>query len=401
MKYLISYSLFFIYLSLSASESLTYTIVDTAQTTAFDTRRSINQTSPGDRYYGQDANYLGNAPSYRDNGDGTISDQVTGLMWIQDPGEKKTFAEAVKGADKCRVGGYDDWRLPTIKELYSLIQFSGTDPDPRSSDTSALIPFINKVFAFEYGDPAKNERVIDSQFASSTQYVSTTMQGNETMFGVNFADGRIKGYPIETRRGEGRFYVLYVRENPDYGVNRFEDNGDGTVTDHATGLTWTKADSGEGMDWPSALEYAEELEFAGQDDWRLPNAKELQSILDYSRSPDTTDSAAIDPIFDATMIRNEGGDEDYAFYWTGTSHKSGRGAAAAVEICFGRALGFMKSRQSGEYQLLDVHGAGAQRSSPKVGDASKYPHGRGPQGDVIRIENLVRCVRGGDVYPAE
>jgi hypothetical protein len=42
---------------------------------------------------------------------------------------------------------------------------------------------------------------------------------------------------------------------------------------------------------------------------------------------------------------------------------------------------------------MDVHGAGAQRSDPKTGDASDYPQGHGPQGDVIRINNYVRCVR--------
>lgn len=50
---------------------------------------------------------------------------------------------------------------------------------------------------------------------------------------------------------------------------------------------------------------------------------------------------------------------------------------------------------------MDVHGAGSQRSDPKVGDASEFPHGRGPQGDVIRIENMVRCVRGGNVEKIE
>jgi hypothetical protein len=49
----------------------------------------------------------------------------------------------------------------------------------------------------------------------------------------------------------------------------------------------------------------------------------------------------------------------------------------------------------GRYRLLDVHGAGAQRSDPKAGDPADYPYGRGPQGDVIRINNYVRCVRGG------
>ena len=49
---------------------------------------------------------------------------------------------------------------------------------------------------------------------------------------------------------------------------------------------------------------------------------------------------------------------------------------------------------SGTYQLLDVHGAGAQRSDPKIGNPADYPHGLGPQGDVRRIYNFVRCVRG-------
>ena len=48
-------------------------------------------------------------------------------------------------------------------------------------------------------------------------------------------------------------------------------------------------------------------------------------------------------------------------------------------------------------QWLDVHGAGSQRSDPKVGDANQYPQGKGPQGDSIRINNMVRCVSGGDV----
>lgn len=47
----------------------------------------------------------------------------------------------------------------------------------------------------------------------------------------------------------------------------------------------------------------------------------------------------------------------------------------------------------GPYRLLDVHGAGAQRSDPKVGDPGAYPHGHGPQGDVIRINNYARCAR--------
>jgi hypothetical protein len=380
------------------ASAATYPIVDTAQAYCYDTRTAIEFPKPGNPYYGQDAQYLANPPSYKVNNDGTVSDNVTGLMWQQNPGNKKTYAEAVAGASKCRTGGYKDWRLPTIKELYSLIQLNGIDPDPRSTDPSGLVPFIDTtVFNFQYGKKADGDRIIDSQYASSTLYVSTTMGGNKTMFGVNFADGRIKGYPVGDSRRRKTYYVLYVRGNPNYGKNQFKNNGDGTIADVATGLTWMKSDSGKGMDWPSALKYAENMKLAGYSDWRLPSAKELQSIIDYTRSPDTTDSAAIDPIFVASKIRNEGGKKDFGQYWTSSSHLGIGGADTAVYFAFGRALGFMPNRRTGEKTLMDVHGAGSQRSDPKVGDASRFPEGRGPQGDVIRIRNMVRLVRGGGV----
>jgi hypothetical protein len=383
--------------SLCSGARLSYTVVDTSQVRCYDRSREVAYPSAGARFYGQDAQYEGLAPAYRDNGDGTVTDLNTGLMWQQDPGEKKTFDEAVAGASRCRTGRYKDWRLPTIKELYSLINFNGADPDPRNYDPASLAPFIDRsVFRFQYGDDSKGDRIIDSQFATSTLYVSTTMGGNKTMFGVNFADGRIKGYPAGSMRGRKAkgYYVLYVRSNTDYGINQFKDNQDGTISDEATGLTWMKADSGRGMNWADALAYAENLELAGHSDWRLPNAKELQSIVDYRRSPDTTDSAAIDPLFRATRIVNELKAQDYPSYWTGTSHvRAGGHASAAVYVAFGRAMGYMRGR------WMDVHGAGCQRSDPKAGDPADYPQGRGPQGDAIRISNYVRCVRGGTAEP--
>ena len=106
--------------------------------------------------------------------------------------------------------------------------------------------------------------------------------------------------------------------------------------------------------------------YLGHGDWRLPSAKELQSIVDYRRSPDTTRSAAIDPLFTCTQITNEAGQADYPFYWTATTHGTAIGRAA-VYVSFGRALGYMGQ----EWQ--DVHGAGAQRSDPKAGDAAAFP----------------------------
>lgn len=405
----VNYAIVVLVLAAQVTAKLPYTIVDTGQIRCYSDNIEIEYPTSAQTFFGQDAQYQGNQPAYKDNGDGTISDLNTGLMWTQDPGEKVTFAKAMANAPKCKTAAHTDWRLPTIKELYSLILFSGTDPDPMTSDTSRQKPFIDtKYFKFSYGNPDDGDRIIDSQFATSTKYVSTTMNGNETMFGVNFADGRIKGYGLKNPRGEKKFYALYVRGNKDYGKNKFKDNRDGTVTDSATGLTWMKVDSGalkagtkkDGrLNWSQALKWAENFEYANHSDWRIPNVKELQSIVDYTRSPDTTNSAAIDPVFEVTSFTAESGKKDYPNYWTGTTHASTTRASTAAYVAFGRSFGWMQDRRTGNRSLLDVHGAGSQRSDPKSGDPARFPYGRGPQGDVIRIYNFVRCVRGGAAEP--
>ena len=373
-----------------------YPVVDTNQSKCYDATTVIACDSG---FNGQDAQYDGYQPAFHDNGDGTVTDLVTGLMWQKDPGDKMTYDEAVAGADGFNLAGYDDWRLPTIKELYSLIWFSGVDPHVEGTDTSGLIPFIDtNYFVFHYGDTSAGQRIIDSQWATSNIYESTVMGGQQCFFGVNFADGRIKCYPTSDINISGGYYVLYVRNTGAYAANDFADNGDGSVTDAATGLMWQQSDSGEGMIWEDALNYCENLDLAGHDDWRLPNAKELQSIVDYTRSPDTTSSAAIDLLFSCTSITNEAGVADYPFYWSSTTHAkpdSGHEGEHAVYVSFGRAMGYMFGH------WIDVHGAGAQRSDPKIGDPADYPEGNGPQGDAIRIFNYVRCVRGGVSTPGD
>ncbi|WP_084448566.1 DUF1566 domain-containing protein [Desulfovibrio inopinatus] len=386
--------LLFAFIVLCLASPLRAEFVDTGQNACYDTNAEILCPEPKQSFYGQDAQYDSAAMRYLDNGDGTVTDLVTGLMWQQTP-EQMTWSEALAAADTYTLANYEDWRLPTIKELYSLIDFRGHVQQNETNST----PFINtQYFNFSYGDTTQGERLIDAQYWSSTHYVSTTMGGGDTAFGVNFADGRIKGYPTNKTNE-----VLFVRGSTGWGVNAFVDNGDGTITDTTTGLMWLQQDSGAfeigpetngAVNWEDALAFAEGLAYAGYDDWRLPNAKELQSLVDYTRSPDTTDSAAIDPIFESTAIVNEGGQRDFGYYWTSTTHMDGpivgiRGAY----LCFGRCLGFMTNPITQEVQLLDVHGAGAQRSDPKNGNPDDYPTGFGPQGDVIRIFNYARPVR--------
>jgi hypothetical protein len=396
--------------------ALTYAIVDTAQDTCYGAAGAMICPANGAAFYGQDAQYLGNQPSYTRSADGlTVLDNVTGLTWQQSPDtngdgvlnydDKFTPSDAVAhclSINTAGYGGFNDWRLPSIKELYSLVDSRGIDPGEGQGGPAGITPFIDRTyFTVGFGDTSAGERVIDAQYATSTIYVSTTMGGNRTMFGYNFVDGRIKGYPDEDSIGK-KYYVQCVRGSTAYGINDFLDNGDQTITDMATGLTWAKGDSGVAMDWQTALAWVQTKNaenYLGHDDWRMPNAKELQSIVDYTRSPDTTQSAAINPLFTATSITNEGGQTDYPWYWSSTSF----GGQAAVYVAFGRALGWMELSSTDTcYTLYDVHGAGAQRSDPKV--AGNYrplgpacsggtAYGFGPQGDVQRGTNYVRLVR--------
>lgn len=378
-----------------------YPVVDTNQSTFFGNTSQISTPSEGDDFYGQDAQYSGNQPSYTDNGDGTLIDNVTGLMWQStfdhngdgsiDYDDKLGYDDILSMVENgATYAGYSDWRLPTIKEQYSLIVFSGRDISGyEGTDTNNLIPFIDTdYFDFAYGDTSANERLIDVQCASTNTYDGSY---EELIFGVNFADGRIKGYGGHMFGQPKMFNYLLVRGRSDYGFNEFTDNGDGTISDRATGLMWMQDDNGEGLIWKDALSYAENSEFADYSDWRLPNVKELQSIVDYSRSPDTTNSASIDGVFGCSQITNEEGEVDYPWYWSGTTHANwteGNEGAWAAYVAFGRCLGNLDGNV-----WVDIHGAGAQRSDPKDGNPNEYSEGHGPQGDAVRIYNYVRLVR--------
>ncbi len=458
-----------------------YQQIATGQTTAYDADGAVIEgVQEGDALYGQDAHYLAGAQmSYTNNGDGTVTDLNTGLMWQMVPvSEGFDWQGANDYCESLELGGYDDWRLPSAKELYSI------------SDFGAGWPYINTTF-FKMVDG--NSIGKDEQYWTNNRYVGTIAQGgSSSAFGVNHATGHIKAYAAggarrsqgegqdgqmaqRQQRGEGQEGDMSQRQRPQqgegqdgqmaqrqqrgegsqggemsqrqrpqqgegqdgqmaqrqqrgegqegqggqmaqrqqrgegsqggrsaqqggsnpmqkyvravrgdvYGVNNFKDNGNGTVTDKATGLMWTKADSGEGMDWVAALQYAESSEEAGYSDWRLPNVKELQGIVDYRFAPNATEEAnvgaAIDPIFSTTEITNERGDKDYPYFWTGTSalFQRARPYYYAWYVAFGRA-----ASGSG----VDSHGAGGVRFDTK--------HEGGPAGEGgERYYNYVRLVR--------
>ena len=179
-------------------------VVDTGQDRCYGNSGQIAYPKPGQAFYGQDAQYQGRAFDFRDNGDGTVTDRNTGLMWQKTPDfVKRTLDEALRYAKSLKLAGHGDWRVPTIKELFSIADFRG--------NIRTRTPYIDtEVFAFKYPDTDQGWRIIDAQYRSSNRYLGTTMRGDQSAFGFNFADGRIKSYPVGGRRG-GRQYVRCVR----------------------------------------------------------------------------------------------------------------------------------------------------------------------------------------------
>jgi hypothetical protein len=139
---------------------------------------------------------------------------------------------------------------------------------------------------------------------------------------------------------------------------RFTDNGDGTVTDHCTGLMWQKDTAdvngdgiADGLQWCDAIAYCENLTLGGGvaawDDWRLPNVRELQSIVDYGRQ-----GPPIDPVFIAQVEVGA----FLSFYWSSTLYVDNPNAAWGV--AFGIGGGYLDSDgQGGSHYVRAVRNA--------------------------------------------
>lgn len=89
----------------------------------------------------------------------------------------------------------------------------------------------------------------------------------------------------------------------------FSDNGDNTISDSRTGLLWQKQDDGTTRTWENAITYCEGLALAGNSDWRLPNIKELFTIVDNTKYY---------PAIDTTYFPNT--QSEYLGYWSSTTN---------------------------------------------------------------------------------
>ena len=273
-----------------------FPLPDTGQTKCYNNTEEITCPGSGEAFYGQDGNYLINPPSYtkleasgNDLADSATSwvmvrDNVTGLIWevktddgyIHDkdnqytwydsnpetnggdagtPGDGTDTEDFIAALNTANFGGNNDWRLPTIKELASISNLGMSRP---AVDT---VYFPNTVL--------------------SSYYWSSTTQADDTSSAwfVDFFDYGADGWLGKSNN----YYVRAVRGGQGGSLGNLIINGDGTVTDVATGLMWQQDGTGSRITWEEAISYCEELSLLGYEDWRLPNFKELRSIVDYTK----------------------------------------------------------------------------------------------------------------------
>ncbi|MBR7888365.1 DUF1566 domain-containing protein [Marinomonas sp. A79] len=375
-----------------STPSVRYVLTDTQQENCYDNDgNTINCPSIGDALYGQDAQYQGVQNAFTNNGDQTITDKNTGLMWQKTPDFKHhSYDQAIAYCQNLTVAGYQDWRLPTIKELYSIADFRGEIVDPR--DKTKNTPYIDtQYFDFQYD----HRMAYIGQYWSITKYPMGPLhdtQNVDAAFGFNFADGHIKGYETGYIFGTNNSGVFapgnFVRctrgEENVYGVSEFVDNNNGTVSDKATDLMWQQTDDGTRRDWQASLAYAENSTLAGYSDWRLPNIKELQSLVKYEGS--VNGWPAIDT--NVFTLSSENTVADPMWVWSSTTQ--GDFKYSADYISFGKA--FSKKNSSAQ-TYYDWHGAGAQRSDPKSGTPEDYEMASENAADLVMTKNYTLMVR--------
>jgi formylglycine-generating enzyme required for sulfatase activity len=246
-----------------------------------DTGQILDYTST----FGEDADYLLNPPSFTDNGDGTITDNVTGLEWQKADGGEMTIESAAVYCDTLTLGGHTDWRLPDSHELFTILHHGRNNP--------ALDTLYFRKTTAEYWWSA--DRQVD----------------DTTKVWVTNAGGGIGAHPKSetiSAGGTKRFHIRAVRHPLQLFPRacHFRLNTDGTLLDQNSGLMWQRVPLASTRSWEDALNYCEGLTLGGYSDWRLPNIKELQSLSEAARRNPSLDTTA----FAGLVVAN---------YWSSTT----------------------------------------------------------------------------------
>ena len=239
--------------------STLFSIIGYAQTVVKTMLRlpDTGQNSSYTNTFGEDNDFNINIPFFIINGDGTVTDTITGLMWQQADGGEMTIENAVIYCSTLTLAGYTDWRLPNAHESFSILNHQNVNPS-----------LDNTVFPTSLAE---------------YWWTSDRQPNDSSKVWVTNGGGGVGNHPkTETISAGGlkHFNTRAVRDIHPTSIipNHFSDNLNGTVTDNLTNLIWQKNSMNDSLTWEDALVKADTMLLAGYNDWRLPNIKELQSI---------------------------------------------------------------------------------------------------------------------------
>lgn len=264
-------------------------------------------------------------PRFSDTGDGTVTDKLTGLVWLKDASclGKKTWVDALAAANGMATGACGlsdgsksgDWRLPNINELNSLISISRWNQavgPMQLAGSSSDNPF-SKTANVNYWSSTTNASLTSQAWSVNLLFGLVTSYFKKGAFIVwPVRDGSSATGAVRLpRTGQTFSYAAgddgYHQKGAAWPNPRFTDNGAGAVTDNLTRLVWLKntncLDTAGGIKRVkpnvfSVLYYYEAIPWVGglasgacglsdnsrSGDWRLPNRLEMLSLMDYGRS---------------------------------------------------------------------------------------------------------------------
>ncbi len=303
---------------------------DTGQTACYDGQEElISCPAPGSDFYGQDAQFgwdVHIGPDDRFFVSGQVSspivlDRVTQIEWqgcvaglsgnVCQNGEAQatTWQDAVDYCDGLDWGGYQDWYLPSLNALASIVDWGIEEGAPTINE--AAFPTTPQTYGW-----------------TSTSYHDDSAEA----WRVNFFGGGVRNDPkshtrhVRCSRGGAEPFMAFARSAPVAGQPVVRDSG--------TDLMWQGCSAGQDgdgcegdistMTWMDALAYCEALDWGGHADWRLPDVNEARSIVSYSRANPAIDVAA----FPGTAS---------SFYWSSSSYAYNPSAAWHVRFDHGSA----------------------------------------------------------------